>query len=690
MNTLRLLGLMSVLVSVFSCSGGGSTPQTQPETPVPFSAQLVNPTNPADLEARLKAELTRLYIRGNEGSVYYGPGGGPVPAPPGSPGGGPGVFPGGGSASDTSHSDTNVQERGVDEGDLVKTDGTYIYLARGSHFFILLANPASDMVLLSDTDLAERIEEIHLSGSNVTVISLSFGPLVTGNAAPYSPVTRVRSYDVTDPALPVLTAAFNFPGSFQGSRRIGAAVFIVTNYVIDIPDPAAPWDYLDPGMIYDAGAYAWASEQALAENLKKIAASTLDDLLPLYSVTLSAEAGTASTSHSTAAGNIYIPEFGNGTNLSLVVKLDLSGRVPSVAGTAGVLSSWGGVYMSEESLYLTSDNHWLWIEPVLGADMPRANPEPRTAVHKFSVAGTEGAPLYKGSALVDGWVNNRFSMSDYQGYLRIGTTRGGWWGEGISNQLAILAEAGGQLVETGKLTGLAPGERIYSMRFDGDRGYMVTFRQTDPLFTLDLRDPANPRVAGELIVNGFSTYIHLLGPENTRLLTVGRSADSSGQVTGNKLQLFDVTNLAAPTLLDYEELGPGWSDALYDPHAFLYYEPLGILTIPYYTYGATPDSYSSGLNVFNIDPVGGSIVLRGIINAPTVTAGSGSYNYTYIDTVDRSVIIGANIYAMAHRSVTAAGSADLSVIKNVILPESYAYGGVVGPTEGGMALPRAQ
>jgi hypothetical protein len=173
-------------------------------------------------------------------------------------------------------------------------------------------------------------------------------------------------------------------------------------------------------------------------------------------------------------------------------------------------------------------------------------------------------------------------------------------------------------------------------------------------------------------------------------LTIGTSADSSGRVTGNKLQLFDVSNLAAPKLLDSEELGAGWSNALYDPHAFLYYDPLGILAIPYFTSGATLDSYGSGLNVFRVDPVEGSIVLQGVINAPTLAASSGSYNYTYIDTVDRSVIIGANIYAMAHRSVTVAGSADLSVIKNVILPESYAYGGVVGPAAAGIALPRAQ
>ena len=315
------------------------------------------------------------------------------------------------------------------------------------------------------------------------------------------------------------------------------------------------------------------------------------------------------------------------------------------------------------------------------ADAPQANPEPRTAVHKFAIDGTTGKPFYRSSGIVDGWLNDRFSMSDYLGHLRIGTTRGGWWGEGISNQLTILAEANDSLVSTGTITGIAPSERIYSMRFDRDRGYMVTFRRTDPLFTFDLSDPANPRLAGEITVNGFATYIHLLGAD--RLLTVGQSADSTGRVNGNKLQLFDVSNLSAPTLLAEQELGPGWSNALYDPHAFLYYEPLGILTIPYFSSGTDANgfyTYTSGLNVFDIGA--SSITQRGIISAPTFTTG---YGFSYNDTVDRSVIIssatgtGGTIFALAHRSVTVADASQLNPpIKQVVLPESYSYVGPMG------------
>ena len=205
------------------------------------------------------------------------------------------------------------------------------------------------------------------------------------------------------------------------------------------------------------------------------------------------------------------------------------------------------------------------------------------------------------------------------------------------------------------------------MRFDRDRSYMVTFRQTDPLFTFDLSDPMNPKKAGELKVTGFATYIHLAGQDNNRLLTVGRSADSTGRVTGNKLQLFDVTNLASPALLGEYDMGSGWSTALYDYHAFLYYEPLGILAIPYYSYGSAVDSYSSGLSVFNV--AAGGLSLRGIIPSQAVSSGYG----TYADTVDRAVIINTDIYAIAHRSVTVAGSALLDIKKVVGLPEGYSY-----------------
>ncbi len=173
--------------------------------------------------------------------------------------------------------------------------------------------------------------------------------------------------------------------------------------------------------------------------------------------------------------------------------------------------------------------------------------------------------------------------------------------ETTSNQLSILKQEGDHLVQTGVIKNIAPSERIYSMRYDGDRGYMVTFRQTDPLFTFDLSDPYDPKILGELKVNGFSTYIHLFGENNDRLLTIGRSATDQGRITGNQLQIFDVSDLTRPRQVASYELGHGYSEALYDHHAFTYYAPKNVLAIPYSSYAYDRyKRYESGTKVFHV------------------------------------------------------------------------------------------
>jgi uncharacterized secreted protein with C-terminal beta-propeller domain len=655
--------LAGAVLLLSACNnGGGGAPQTSP--------RLFKAASSVELETRLKAELINRYQRQETRYLYVGMGGGG----PGATGGmGEVMTPQDATNTSMPHSETNVQEAGVDEGDLVKTDGSFIFLARGSHFLVLQAQPPAGTVIVSDIDLQEPISELHLATNRLTVISAPF--TVTG-----SPVTRLSFYDVTTPVTPVLTLRVDFPGTLQGSRRINDTIYVVTNHRIDLSAPVSLWDYLPAGT-FDQNAFNAASARATAENVRQIDALTLVDLIPTYSriVYNGGVGGSPSVSPAVGFGDLYIPETGNGTDLSLVFAIDTLPAEPVVT-SSGVLSAWCRLYMSQENLYLASGNNWNWIEPLAGASRPDANPEPWTALHKFAVANGVGQPLYRGSGVVNGWLNDQFSMGEYNGNLRIGTTRGGWWGEGISNQLAIFAEQDNKLIETGKIEGLAPGERIYAMRFDRDRGYMVTFRQTDPLFTFDLSDPAAPRTVGELKVDGFATYMQLIGPANNRLLTIGRSADASGRVIGNKLQLFDVTSLAAPLLLGSFELGQGWSSALYDHHAFLYYEPLGLLTIPYYSFDFTPAGYSAGLRVFSVNA--GGIVSRGTIPAQAVSTGYG----TYADTVDRAVIIGTNIYSLAHRSVTVAG-ADLLDIKKVVgLPEGYGYYNIGGP---GVLLPAA-
>lgn len=694
------LGIMLAFTIISACNSGSNAPPSVEQPAI--SAKLVTPADNGELERWLKAELVKSYQVRDVRYYYAAIGskvttGGTAELTLGAPAAATSSPQASGDSADNAYSTTNVQEPGVDEGDLVKTDGEYIYLVRGSHFLVLKGQPVEQAAIVSDIDLKEQISELHLADNRVTIITAPYNgyPLTTSDGVsggaggttasgktaglasmvlPGIASTRVYNYDVSTPTAPALSSRFDFPGTLQGSRRINDTIYLVTNYHIDLPSPVTAWDYLPTGN-YSVEAYSQASTKASAENLRRIEALTLGELIPAYSRTIytGGIAGATSVAPVVVRDDIYIPVNGNGTDLSLVIALDGASATPVVT-SSGVISSWCQIYMSPENLYLASSNSWGWIEPLQGISQPTSNPEPWTALHKFALANGLGKPLYKGSGMVTGWMGNQFSMGEYNGYLRIGTTRGGWWGEGISNRLGVLAEQDGALVEKGRIEGLAPGEKIYSMRFDRDRGYMVTFRQTDPLFTFDLSDPQNPRKVGELKVNGFATYIHLVGQDNNRLLTVGRSADSSGLVTGNKLQLFDVTNLATPALLGEYEMGDGWSTALYDHHAFLYYEPLGILAIPFYSYRGASGLYSSGVTVFDVSARG--LSKRGVIQAPALSSGYGSY----ADTVDRTLIIGTDVYAIAHRSVTIAESVRLDIKKTVALPESYTFYGLDGGT----------
>ncbi len=676
-----------VLLSFVSCKRQRnptmySGPSPTALHPSSGGATLVRPADAGELEAKIKTELARRYERQYDSSVYRGStvatAAGAVSGQTGAVSQSQSAEGGDAGTAAPAFSATNVQEQGVDEGDLVKTDGKYVYLARGTRFVILTVDPAQDSAVLSDTDLNEQISELLLSGakvvlitSPVTVYPVGGTSLMSATVIPFRPVTHVYVYDVSSPDLPILAASFDFPGQVRGSRRIGNILYLITNTVIELPSPAQPADFLTSGATStDPQAFITACERARQENLRRVQAASLSELLPSYkSIVYAGSAGTSATAPAASPSTTFLAQPANGTDLSVVVSLDLSAAPPTTA-TASVVAAASQVYVSRDSLYLASANSWQWIEPLPGSAMPSGNPDPGTTVHKFALDAS-GKPVYKGSGVVEGWVNDRFSMGDHNGYLRLGTTRGGWWGESISNQMTVLTEdagAPGRLTVIARIRDIAPGERIYAMRFDRDRGYVVTFKQTDPLFTFDLSDPAGPRLAGTVKVNGFATYIHLLGPETApRLLTIGRSADSAGRVTGNKLQLFDVKDMEAPRLSAEYELGQGWSNALFDPHAFLYYEPLRLLAIPYSGYIPNTYSLGSGLQVFTVSDA--AITPNGTIPAPSIPSAYGSYP----DTVDRSIVINNAIFAVAGRSVTVAAADTLNIIKTVELPQAQPY-----------------
>jgi uncharacterized secreted protein with C-terminal beta-propeller domain len=239
----------------------------------------------------------------------------------------------------------------------------------------------------------------------------------------------------------------------------------------------------------------------------------------------------------------------------------------------------GTVYASADALYLASQS-WFAI-PLAGV----VRPEPTgmtTEIDKFDTSQPD-TTSYEASGSVSGFLLNQWSLSEYKGNLRVASTDlPSWWSssprQASETAVHVLAQRDRKLVEVGRVGGLGHGENVYAVRFTGATGFVVTFRQIDPLYTLDLSDPTDPTLLGTLELQGYSAYLHPVG--NDRLLGVGQDATDQGRVLGTQLSLFDISDLRKPGRLDAAPLGPGSSEVEYDPHAFLYWPAKGLAVLP--------------------------------------------------------------------------------------------------------------
>ena len=227
------------------------------------------------------------------------------------------------------------------------------------------------------------------------------------------------------------------------------------------------------------------------------------------------------------------------------------------------------VYASAGGLYVATEQ---WVDPMNPSDVLVPSGEARTAIHKFDISDP-AETRYVGSGDVTGYILNQWSMSEHDGYFRVAsTTNPGWFGDVAQESqsfVTVLEEQGGELIKVGQVGGLGRGERIYGVRFMGEIGYVVTFRQIDPLYTVDLSDPRGPKVRGELKIPGYSAYLHPLG--DGLLLGVGQDGDLDGRALGTQVSVFDVSDLQNPVRISRQTLGNGWSEAEFDHHAFLYW-----------------------------------------------------------------------------------------------------------------------
>lgn len=384
---------------------------------------------------------------------------------------------GGGTAD---FSQTNLRELGVDEGDIVKTDGEYIYIIKNrSHVQIVKADgdKLEKAAAIYPAQMNESVEDMYVDGEHLILITSGSESKMTESENDIYMVdeydyVKAITYDISDPAQPKEAGNVEQEGYYRSSRKVGDYVYLFSMYHPRLGN---------------------AEEDS--------------EIMPLIN---DAEM---------SASGIYMPEYM--VNTKYLVMSSVNVKNPSVTvDSKAMVSGADDFYVSSSNIYIYNEE---W-----------ENSRTTTHILKFhyengSITGIAAEKIY-------GYLNDSFSIDEYDGNLRLVTTD---WVDGEDkNTLYVLDET---LQMTGKIDDIAPGETIRSARFMGDTGYFVTFRQTDPLFSVDLSDPANPVILGELKISGFSSYLHFYGDD--QLLGIGYEADpDTGITTGVKLSMFDISD----------------------------------------------------------------------------------------------------------------------------------------------------
>lgn len=493
------------------------------------------------------------------------------------------------TAAPTSVSQTNNQVVGVDEADLVKTDGNYLYLAQGSELRIVSAWPAEQAHATATVALGGTAKKLFIDG-NRALVYVSIARTTANSSQWYTgavsdctygydcdfsgdgTATDLVLFDITDRSAPQVLRRLNVTGSLIAARRIGSTVHTVASIgQVQIPaliTPSIP--YSCSALTPEQKAAAHASiEEARAENNAIIDAANFD-------------AGTLVRDNGRSIGSLDCTEFyqelaGDGTAITTVLSMDI--QQSADPKLTNIVSRGGAVYASASSLYMSvshqKENMQYWYSDVGVAEA--------STVHEFRISRDPVDTAYLGSGVVPGRVLNQFSMDEYSGVLRIATTTGHVPDPNVTSTLSVLKLEGNSLNVVGQIAGIAPNEDIRSVRFDAERGYLVSFKKTDPLFILDLAHPEDPKIVGELKIPGFSTYMHLL--DSGHLLALGYEADDQGSYAyfnGVQLQVFDVTSPTDPQLMYKKVYGTrgSSSSALTDHLGFTFLADRSLLTLP--------------------------------------------------------------------------------------------------------------
>jgi uncharacterized secreted protein with C-terminal beta-propeller domain len=452
------------------------------------------------------------------------------------------------AAPGTAFSGTNVHEAGVDEPDIVKTDGKRIVtLTQGS---LQVVDVASRKVTGRLALEAWGDADLLLSGDRALVLKQSNSMEIWSERKMPARAASPELILVDLSGTPAVISRYQGEGRLIDARQTGdtARVVISSRPRITFPGPDRP---------------TARDDDRIQANREVIDRADVDAWLPSWTVTTG-----GTTEHGkVSCQDVRRPPTFSGRSLLTVLTFPLTAAKLDGGRPVSIVADGDTVYGTPTSLYVASDQRWR-LDLFPGRDNREVKQQ--TDIFRFDMAGSE-PPVYRSAGQVPGFLVNQYAMSEWDGHLRIATT------DAARNSSAVRVLTT-DLKQVGEVTGLGQNERIYSVRFIGDRGYVVTFRQTDPLYSLDLRDPARPAVTGELKITGYSAHLQPVGPD--RLIGVGQEASEQGRRQGTQVSLFDVSDPAAPRRLDRHHVPDGWSEAEYDPHAILWWPDTQLFVVP--------------------------------------------------------------------------------------------------------------
>ncbi len=474
---------------------------------------------------------------------------------------------------------TNTQEAGVDEGDIVKNDGVYVFSVDNANQRIIVTSflnlAKQDYAPIATLPFKDQyVQSMYLQNNRLLVVSTHNNSLT------------LDVYDVSDIQNVRSIATHATEGSYRDSRLVNGKLFLISDF-----SPYLSYEYekkyvtttcsqsvqeavayfTDPSISVYNKCYFYGYDEKGAYVYNYENPIIIDEILTPYITSNGVKSDFIN--HAKLYAPTKLNQYANITTLSGFNAID-----GNYTGNVSFLGNTSTYYASTSSLYLVSSEYPLYYD--------YSHYKEQQMIYKFSL---DENLTYKGRGLVEGRMLSQFSMSEQDEHLRVATTSGwSWWADAsTSNSIYTLKTSNEELVVDGTLLGLGKsGETIRAVRFMGNRGFVVTFKQTDPLYAIDLSDPKNPKKVGELSIPGFSEYLHVV--DENRLLSVGRNADANGRAQELQFQLFDTSDFSNPLLVDTLRIGDkySYSEAEYNHKAFTYRASDLTFGVPYRSYDA--------------------------------------------------------------------------------------------------------